>query len=167
MLRPGQKPACSSASSSSALILSWLRITWGMILYGGWLIRLMIQQFWHCSMLAYQPSSLQDHAPSANPNECIPQVFPYNKASKSKWVHHINLKTVQVNPTELTLQVSHISANEPYRGHSTDLSNQCKWTPLSLLHWSLTAVPVNPTEITALISHSSASEPTDSTDLSQ
>ena len=41
VLRPGLKPACSSASSFSALALSRLRITWSMILLGC-LIRLMV-----------------------------------------------------------------------------------------------------------------------------
>ena len=40
VLRPGLKPACSSASSSSAVALSRLRITWSMILLE-WLVRLM------------------------------------------------------------------------------------------------------------------------------
>ena len=91
VLWPNLKPACSSASSSSALILSWLRITWGMILYGGWLIRLMIQQFWHCSMLAYQPSSVQDH----------PQVPTQMSA-----FHKSFLTTKQASPNEFTISIS-------------------------------------------------------------
>ena len=47
VLRPGLKPAWSSASSSSALALSRLRITQSITLLG-WLIRLMVRQFLHC-----------------------------------------------------------------------------------------------------------------------
>ena len=52
VLRPGLKLACSSASSSSALSLSRLRTTRSMILLG-WLIRLMVRQFWNWSRLPF------------------------------------------------------------------------------------------------------------------
>ena len=42
VLWPGLIPACSSTSSSSTLALSWLRITWSLIL-PGWLIRLIVR----------------------------------------------------------------------------------------------------------------------------
>ena len=51
-LRPGLKPACSSASSPSALTSSRSRITRSMILLG-WLIRLIVRLFVHCSRLPF------------------------------------------------------------------------------------------------------------------
>ena len=50
VLRPDLKPACSSASSSSAVALSRLRTTQSMVLLGC-LIRLMVRQFRHCLIL--------------------------------------------------------------------------------------------------------------------
>ena len=52
VLRPGLKPVCSSASSSSALALSRLRITRGVILLGC-LLKLTVRQFWHRLMLPF------------------------------------------------------------------------------------------------------------------
>ena len=52
VFRPGLKPACSFASNSSTLALSRLKITRGMILLG-WLIRLVVLEFWHCLGLPF------------------------------------------------------------------------------------------------------------------
>ena len=57
VLQPGLKPACSSASSSSALALSRLRTPRSIILLG-WLIRLMVRWFWHCLRLPFFGKSM-------------------------------------------------------------------------------------------------------------
>ena len=84
VLRPALKPACSSASSSSALALSRLRITQNMILLG-WLIRLMVRWFWHCLRLPSFGKRLT--------SECV-HSFGHSVVSQISW--YIAVRSVVV-----------------------------------------------------------------------
>ena len=82
VLRPDLKSAWSSSSSSSALALSRLRITWSMFL-PGWLIRLMVREFWHYLRFPFFGKGMM--------NDCV-HSFGHSFVSQIFW--HTAVRTV-------------------------------------------------------------------------